>query len=211
MRLKVVAVDDVANAGGFYAPTSADAWRTYLRQIRHPEHNEYTINEPLLGNLAHRFQLLEFETALLLCDFEVRRIRGNHPTLHETVKRFKIHQLTFLSFSILEGIGAHLWRAQRQGVGNPGGARQWQDCLAAVVSREHQAYPIGQVSQDLQNITEWRDMIHLDRPQEDAGLQFNRFDYDRVLLPCYRSFIQMLDCLNDNWPENCVFAERPIL
>lgn len=199
---------------GFVAPTSIAEWMDYLNAIRSTAILDGRMPERLRRNIGHKLQSLEFETAMILHYLEVHGVRG--VTLHETVLRMKIHQCCVAIHMILEGIGSHLARLDDQArTGNAGdpnrkiGAPRWRKALVEHVTIGQNALALSKsdIRECLENITEWRDKIHLDRFFPDDELHFNQFNLSGCYIPTYRTFRMILSALNSAWPDDCCLNE----
>lgn len=193
----------------FVCPTLIDVWMRFLHGIRPTIRPERRIAERQRRNIGHRLQSLEFDTALLLHDLETRRLLGN-ATLHETVMRLKIHQCCVTVHSVLEGIGSHLVRVS-DGVRNGGqigdntriGAPRWRKALSIEVTAGQQDHNLSrrEIRERLEQLTSWRDRIHLDRIDPNEALHFNEFGYNECFIPTYQTARLVLNALNPNWPD----------
>jgi hypothetical protein len=212
MRLQAIArrADDDGFDPSFVAVNLISDWMAYLDAIQPVASSEARLPAALRRNLGHRLQLLEFETALLLLDLDTKRSFPGCSTLFETASVFKIHQFTVLTNTVLEGIGAHFYRVQRVAAGetprNRLTADEWRIALIRdVLGREDFPIAEAQLSADVRQLTDWRNLAHLDRPSED--IHFNEFTYDACFIPAYKTFRVVLKALNPDFPETCLNEE----
>lgn len=214
MRLHAHEPENVVEAArtSFVMPTGVDDWRAYLRTIARTYALGYPMAPQLSGNLAHRFQLLEFETAILLHFRETSEAHGRS-TLHVSVLSLKIHQHVLLCHAILEGIGSHLTRFHARQRNQPVneqqqvGAPTWRAailnaCFAALDRQARNA-----LRQELEQMTAWRDMLHLDRLTPGGALHFNVFTIADCFDPTYSVFRRIMSQLNNNWPARTCLNE----
>ncbi|MCF6112214.1 hypothetical protein [Mesorhizobium muleiense] len=203
-------IDDVGYYGGFVATASVDEWVAFLGSIV-PSTNPLQVMPPLQRrNLGYRLQLMEFDCALLLLDRE--STAPFYSTLHGSVRSMKIQQICVLAHSILEGVGAHLWRAGQTAANlpvNPANKVRvtlWQPALVADVmgSQNPPQTTAAALSAQLAGITGWRDRVHMDRFEPNDGLHFNEFTYAAAFDPTYRTFRMALSAIAQPWPDTCL-------
>ncbi len=218
-RLQAVlaGLDDEELLPGFVMPNGIGEWRRYLAQINPTDNPDYRMHRRVRWNLGHRFQLLEFECAMLLQDCETKiQSRGRSSTLHETISRFKIQQYCVLAHSILECLGSHFFRAtlahrgQQVDETRKVGTNIWRPALAGEVLKRptHPDQTKGQLIAALTSITTIRDRVHLDTIDPNYDLDFNHINYEESFLPTYRTFQIVLTALNPNWPDCCMNEDK---
>lgn len=210
--------EDEGFNGGFVMGTPTDRWVRMLGNIRPTVNPAQTLPARQSRNLSYRLQLMEFDCALLLLDREAWA--DNHPrTLYEPVCALKIQQYCVLAHSILEGIGSHIWRVNRSARHpavntlenvNP---KQWKAALTAEFLRSAQQPHLStrqSLQVELDAITGWRDLVHMDRFDTHAELQILALDYARVFDPAYRTFHKFLSALAGNaWPATTSLNAPP--
>lgn len=208
-------IDDPDFQPNFACPTLVDRWVAFLGQI-HPHANpKALIEERQRRNLGYRLQLMEFECALLLLDFEVKKRSRGYSTLHETISRMKIHQFAVLAHSVLEGIASHIYRVNEVSHGRSVDPRdrvpvaKWRSVLADEMLNSDQKpeFPNNELLDNLEQITKWRDRVHLDRIELDDPLHFDEFTYKDSFIPTYQTFRAVLTALSSKWPESCLNEE----
>lgn len=197
----------------FVMPTEVGAWRQYLNAGAAAHTAHYALQDRLLGNLAHRFQILEFETALLLNYRD--RIQAVPPgfTLHTVVASLKIHQHVVLCHAILEGLASHFKRAIDHANNRPValaqqiGPHEWRPalldtCFPALPAQQRQA-----LDSRLVDLKGWRDRIHMDTVRPNHALHFNEFTIPARFEPSYRLFREVMTAFNANLPNGTCLNE----
>lgn len=213
LQALIAHVDDADFVHGFVAPTLIDPWVRYLERIRPRADPTDLIPPRHRRNIGYRLQLAEFECALLLLNLETQRQFNGASTLHGTISSMKMHQFVVLTHSVLEGIGAHLVRVHRRMQGqavNPNdkiATRIWRPALVDEVLNSAQPPPIARADliARLQDLTDWRDRIHMDRIEPHDPLHINEFDNAGRFIPAHQTFRMILSGLSPNWPpETCL-------
>lgn len=210
VRLQAVNPDrfDAAEMNGFEEITSVGLWRLFLRDIHRNHSPGNAFGQTLSANIAHRLQLLEFETALLLRHKEAPR-----STLHVSVVTFKIHQHAVLCHSILEGLGAHFWRFQTGNVITAAApakrvpTRSWRAAIIKTCYPNIDPIQLGQLTDELEQLTAWRDKIHLDANQPWQAIDYNALTFEHCFNPTYELFRRLLTTLNPTWPADTCLNE----
>lgn len=210
LQAQSVGIDDDAFAPGFVSPTLINEWVRYLAQIRPNVGQDQTIPERHRRNIGYRLQLMEFECALILLNIETQRRFRNGSTLHSTVAAFKNHQFIVLAHSVLEGIGAHIFRVASQVGGHEVDARRrvntadWQAALVRqLLPQDDEAAHNAKRSQ-LENLFNWRNLIHMDRVELNDPLHFDQlYGVDRFV-DAYNIFRSIMTGLNPRWPQTCL-------
>lgn len=170
------------------------------------------MHERLIGNLSHRLQLLEFETALLLHYRDMAALQA--ATLHICVLRLKIHQHAVLCHSILEGIGSHLRRAdlhRQQQAFNPANyvsAERWRAAIIGTCFNHLPQQDKDILNSDLVGLAHRRDRVHLDRFVATAPLHYNIFTIPNCFEPTYHLFRRVMGGFNLNWPADTCLNEN---
>jgi len=214
MRLHAVSPERIREDQrlGFEEPNAADVWRAYLSALHHAQTPGYAFGHVLSSNLAHRLQLLEFETALILHHRDTMR-NFDQASLHVCVLVLKIHQHVVLCHSILEGIGSHLKRHTDRRAGrqvNPANrtrAPEWRaailnSCFAGL-NRPDRALLLA----EFENLTSRRDKIHLDTVHPLARMHYHDFDIQGVFIPTYNLFKRILTTMNGQLPAGTCLNE----
>lgn len=197
--------------GGFAKPTSIDLWVRYLGGIKPRLSPDNLLSETLRRNIGHRMQLLEFECGLLLLNLETQQTFSNSSTLHETISRMKMQQVSVIAHSILEGIGCHLVRVSGKSRGDPASEENridgdtWRAALhdEVMASATVPARTGADLKRRLVDLTNWRDRLHLIDPHDPIHLE--EFSYASCFIPAHQSFRFILNVLNPKWPpETCL-------
>ncbi len=184
----------------FSSPTPVSEWERYVSEIFNNSKCQ-PLHRPLLKNLAHRLQFIEVVYSILLYDSEIYSA-NKRGTLHPTVRCFTMHTFCVCANSILEGIGAHFCRN-----GLPSkklSAHAWHD---AILDKIGVHYDCRQdLSSFLDNLSTFRDKIHLDRIGSTDNLHFNEFTHVKCFLPMSHSFINLLDKMNSHLPPLTILS-----
>lgn len=209
---RMAEVDEHDFEGGFVPPVRIATWVSRLNGIKPVDAAHDRIPERHQRNIGYRLQLMEFECALLLLNIETYR-RDETTTLHSTVSAMKTQQFIGLAYSVLEGIGAHLFRAEKRAAGEDVDQQRnvhTNDWHAAIVRQLVRTMPEHAVRREelhglLAGLKAGRDRIHLDRvdPHEEE-LHFDRFYPDEVFLSAYRAFRTLMGGLCPRWPDCCL-------
>ena len=214
MRLHAVSPDRIKEDQrvGFEAPIAVGVWTVYLRTLHRAVTPGYPFGNVLSSNIAHRLQLLEFETALILHHRDSVR-DDHHSSLHASVLTLKIHQHVVLCHSILEGIGSHIKRHLAQQAGRQVNAAhrvrapEWRaailDSCFADLSQDDRALLQAQ----LKGLTAWRDRIHLDTVLPYAQMHYHDFDVEGCFVPTYNLFKRILSTMNAQLPAGTCLNE----
>lgn len=215
LQAVIAHVDDAEFVRGFVSPTLIDPWVRYLGRIRPRADAADRIPARHRRNIGYRLQLAEFECALLLLNLETRRAFNGASTLHETISSMKIHQFIVLAHSVLEGIGSHLVRTNQRVLGravNPNdriAPRIWRPALAdeVLASVAPPAIARNNLIARLEDLTSWRDRIHLDRIEPHDPLHINEFDNAGRFIPAHQTLRMVLSALSPNWPPDTCLNE----
>jgi hypothetical protein len=209
-RLRALMADQVPEGtkSRLSPPTHVKEWERFIDKIRPANQPEIKINTKLRQNVAHRFQLLEFETALLLCASE-SYAKSGFIIINPSVHRLKIHQFCVIANSILEGIGSHFYKVQHAGRGTEVNTDGWRKALKTeiVYNRKNLGLNKTVINNKIKSITDWRDKIHLDNIEKDDQIQYSQFSFDKCFRPSYKAFHTVISALNPSWPENCCLNE----
>lgn len=212
MRLHAYSPEHVeeAHRTGFVPTTLVADWRQYL-EAANAISPAYHLQARLIGNLAHRLQLLEFETALLL---HYRDHAPQRQTLFQPVLSLKIHQHILLCHAILEGMGSHFKRAADSTAGRPVdlGRRfrpeHWHPALIVAAFPAYNANETAALIAELQELKGWRDRIHMDTVNPAAELDILAFTVNGRFEPAYRLFRRVMTAINPAWPEGTCLNEE---
>lgn len=215
MRLHAVSPDRIIpeQLFGFEAPNNVDTWRAYLSQITNTHTPGSAFGDTLTANLAHRLQLLEFETALLLHHKE-SVAQHHHSALHESVLVLKIHQHIVLCHSILEGIGSHFNRFRRAQNGHPVvlddkvPAKKCRNAILALCFPDLAQADRATLTTQFETLTDRRDRIHLDTVKPGARMHFHDFGIENAFVPTYALFRRILTAMNPRWPDETCLNEQ---
>ena len=201
----IVAEFDDDDEPYFVTPTSINQWEQYVRGIA--KNNETgRISYILTKNLAHRFQLLEMQSCLLVCDYEFAIKNRKNSTLHETLKRFNIHLFCVTAHSMLEGIGSYFYRCTNSTPNNMKiNTDGWRKALAEKVTTDRKER--ADIKSKLKNLTDIRDKIHLDRIDNDET-HFSSFEYTTHFIPSFKLTRNIMSRLNSDWPEGTILNEE---
>jgi len=197
----------------FVMPTEVATWRQYLTAGATAHTRHYNIQHKLQGNLAHRFQILEFETALLLHYKERLQAVPQGFTLHTVVASLKIHQHAVLCHAILEGLASHLRRAlvisNNKSVSLTKQIRphEWRPALLATCFPNLQGNQRQSLDGRLKDLTEWRNRIHMDTVRPTQALHYNEFTISNRFEPTYRLFQEVMTAFNANFPTGTCLNE----
>ena len=212
MRLHAYSPEYVeeAHRTGFVPTTLVADWRQYL-EAANAVAPAYHLQASLIGNLTHRLQLLEFETALLL---HYRDHAPQRQTLFQPVLSLKIHQHILLCHSILEGVGSHFKRATDHAAGRPVDLGQrfrpehWHPALIVAAFPAFDANEAAVLTTELQELKGWRDRIHMDTVNPAAELDILAFTVNGRFVPAYRLFRRVMTAINPEWPVGTCLNEE---
>ncbi len=211
LQARTADINDEGFEAGFVAPTLIKDWVKYLNKIRPASDPEKRIADRHKRNIGYRLQLIEFECALIILHIETMRHRKSS-TLHSTVFAFKNHQFMILANSILEGIGAHLFRVSSMAAGKniaPGNKIQTLEWRGALINQINP--PDGRndevrkyLDNQLSTLSNWRNLIHMDRIDADGPLDFDKLYGPDKFVIAYNTFRDVMTKLNPDWPKTCL-------